>query len=374
MRSWSPVHLGYLARRALGPRPAAAAIARRREALCGEEEQEIAPAIFLKGQLDHVTALLPLTTREQEEKRVHARIFRHDPTVAYWIDGAKLRAFGVYKGGWARHLTQVPGARRARRPRRESGVCALATSFLGGKFFGHWMHSDSTTYLLAESVGRPVSTACPDWPHRAFYADAYRQDWTPTESADFETLVVFDDYAQNSSRVARYETLRRRLREKVRARAPGGLVYLRRGDGGETQRRMANERAIIDRLAREGFEVVDVEQSDAGAIAAALLDAKLAVSIEGSHQSHLMPALSRRGGLLSIVPPNLFGNAARDWSGALGMRWGFVVGEKSGSAFRVDERALLKTIDLMRAEIDRGSAGPASAAGAVATARRAGSA
>lgn len=375
VRSLSAAHFGYQARRAFGLAVSAATVAGRREELCKAEEQEIAPAIFLKEQLGNITALLPLTTKEQEDKRVHARSFHHAPTVAYWIDGAKLRDFGVYKSGWVRYLTRVASAgRRSTTPQRASGVSGLATSLLGGKFFGHWMHSDSTTYLLAEKVGRPVCAPHPDWPHRAFYAACYGQDWMPIECADFETLVVFDDYSQNSGRVARYETLRRRLRDHVRATTTDGRVYLRRGGGGATKRRIINEAAIIDRLAREGFEIVDAEQPRAADIAAALLDARLVVSIEGSHQSHLLPTLRRDGGLLSIVPPDKFGNAARDWSGALGMRWGFVVGEQRGEAFAVDERALLKTIDLMAAEIDRGGAASGPAGEPATASRRAGGA
>jgi hypothetical protein len=369
VRSWSAVHLGYQARRAIGLQVPAARVARRREELCGSEEQEVAPAIFLPGQLDNVVALLPLTTREQEDKRVHARAVRHGPTVAYWIDGARLRDFGVYKDGWARYLTQVATTRPPRAGDRRTGVSALATSLLGGRFFGHWMHSDAATYLLAESVGRPACAPYPDWPHRAFYADCYGQDWTPIASADFETLVVFDDFAQNSNCVARYETLRRRLRSRVRANSPGGLVYLRRGAGGATKRVLSNETQIVDRLVKEGFCIVDAGQADAAAIAAGLLDARLAVSIEGSHQTHLLPTLNARGGLLSIVPPDMFGNAARDWSAALGMRWGFVVGEGRGGAFRIDECALLRTIELMLAEIDRGRDGATPAAASAAAQR-----
>jgi hypothetical protein len=369
VRSLSRTHLVHVAGRLLGGRATIDEAAQRREILCEAEETEVEPPVFLKAQLDNVRALTPLTTREQEDLRLYARRLRHAPTVAYWVRDVTLADSGFYSGRWSRYLTRNAAPGPSNRVRRMDEPSALATSLLGGQFFGHWMHSDAPTYLLAERFGAPVTTRYPDWPDQSFYAAAFQQDWAPVDRGRFSELVVFDDFAQNSLRRSRYETLRARLRERVRPNRPGGLVYLRRGETGASRRVMVNEAEISNQLAREGFTIVDLARDGAAQISATLLDARLMVSVEGSHQSHALHALSACGGIVSIVPPDFFCNAARDWSAALGMRYGLVVGEAHGREFRVDERALLKTVELMLAAIDTGRDGAVRAAVAATTRR-----
>ena len=350
MRSWSPEHIHHLARRAVGGRAPIDDVASRREVLCPEEEVDLEPAIMLAGEEDKIVALHPETTRELEERRLRGGRVVHAPTIAHWIEGAKLRDFSLYKGRWSHHLSAVEGAPRGGLVRRFDRPAALATSLLGGTYFGHWLRDDVAAYLLAEEAGEPVSTRLPaSWPHARFYAGVFGQSWEPTDMADFSEIAVFTDFSQNSGKVARYERLRSRMRAAVRPERGGHRVYLRRGDGGANRRNMTNEEELIALLRAEGFMIVDVVAHPIEDIAARLLDAALVVSIEGSHQNHALPTVRADGGLVTINPPSMFCNAARDWSAALGLKFGVVVGEQDGDGFRAPLAALMKTVERVEA-------------------------
>lgn len=347
IRSWSPTHLTHLVVRRLRGRAGVEEVAAKRCNLCPRESEYTPPAVFLPGQLDNVVAVHPQTTRAIEDRRINGAVVEHAPTVAYWLDGARLCDFGVYKGSWSRYLTQNAKSTARGAPARVEGESALVSSLLGGLYFGHWLRDDTAAYLLAAEVGAaPMTTATPDWTHKPFYAAAFGQNWSPTGNADFETLVVFDDYSQNSHKKARYEVLRAGFRNGRRPMQEGARVYLKRGDGGVNRRVLINERALVETLTAEGFIILDVNETPVETVAAALLGARLFVTVEGSQQNHALPALPEGAAYVAIQPPALFNNAARDWTALIGVRYGFVVAKAEGEGFRVDIRALMKTIEI----------------------------
>ena len=89
-------------------------------------------------------------------------------------------------------------------------------------------------------------------------------------------------------------------------------VYLRRGQSG-VPRVIQNEDEIIDALTKQDFVVIDVAADSLDHIIKTLLNAKLVVSLEGSHTGHCVFTIPENSGLLLLQPPDRFCNVYRGW-------------------------------------------------------------
>ncbi len=349
MRSFSPAHIRYLIERRLFGAAEIETVADERIVVCEAEPFDIAPSVYLPHHLDFVRRLHPETLQENENLRVRGGRGSHDPTIAYRIKGVRFRDSGLYKGKWARYFPPIKP--QGNDPARVvgGGSYALASSYSGIKYFGHWVRDDTATCLMAETFAQPFCVRTPRWPHQPRYQQFFDLPWPVIDRADFDELYVFSDYAQNSHKVARYREIRRRLRRNAPPGSPSRRVYLHRGATGAVKRLMSNENEVLQALSKNGFVIVDVSRDSADDIVAALLDAETLVSIEGSHASPGVHTLAEGGGYLAIVPPAVFNNVAKDWTSALGMTYGFVVGEERGKAFHVNVRDLLTAVDALEA-------------------------
>ena len=56
------------------------------------------------------------------------------------------------------------------------------------------------------------------------------------------------------------------------------------------------------------------------------MNAKIVVSLEGSHIDHCVLASPKNSGILVLQPSDRFSATTRAWSECLGIRFGFVVG------------------------------------------------
>src|SRR5262249_51543014 len=141
--------------------------------------------------------------------------------------------------------------------------------------------------------------------HRQKYQTYFAQDWTPTDRARIDHLVMFQDFPQNSLKRKRYQTLRERIKAHYRPSGRDTYVYLRRGQTGVV-RTIQNEEEIIDALVRRGFQVVDITIDSLDQIIETLRNAKIVISLEGSHLAHWIFASPEKSGLLVMQPADRF--------------------------------------------------------------------
>ena len=223
---------------------------------------------------------------------------------------------------------------------------ALASSLVGSKFFGHWLTDDCTQYLLAEQFSRPLVLRTAGYKDLANYEAYLEQNWTPTDAASVDELVIFQDFSQNSLKAKRYETLHRRLKKHFPESKGSNLVYLKRGLTG-APRLVDNESNVLDALTNRGFIVADIASDSIAQLLSKILNAKIVVSIEGSHIGHCCVALPTGGGLIALQVENKFSGVHRGWAEARSIRYGFVVGTKSNNGFHFPVSEILRTVDLM---------------------------
>ena len=316
--------------------------------ICPVEHGDQPAAIYLPGQLDRIrpNPADRLQNLPVELARMELRAIRHEATIAFLLQDAVLIDGILYTNRLA-----IPKGVAKRRflPRQISAFiesAALPSSVVGSRFFGHFIAEDCATALLAASFDelRWVASTMQKSTHSLRYLELYRLSRESLTSAKFRHAWHFQDFAMNSNKRARL----RKLRELVRAidgrRSGHGVFFRRRGAG--APRGFVNEPAIEERLARDGFEIIDVTCESVDQIIARTRDAEVVVGVEGSALMHGLLSMSDGGAVVCIQPPYRFTGVLKDHADALGMTFGFVVGEGNDEAFEVSEADLLRTIEL----------------------------
>ena len=345
-------YINYARRRLFGEVPLKTA-AYRQEVLCSEEIVKIRPAIFLPGQIDRVTGTNPGASLDSELLTATSETWKPLPTIKYHIKDVVLVDGSIYKGRFksfiaSRSFFKSPSAQAE--PQRLKSV-GLASSHLASRYFGHWLVDDCVQYRLAEQVGAPLCLRGPVYPdHQQKYQTSLGQDWTPTDRAWIDDLIVYQDYHWGTAQDRLRQALFRSLRDRARARHPSSeghaLVYLKRGATG-MRRVIQNEEELLAVLKKHGFIVVDFESESLEQVLEKLACAKIVVSLEGSHAAHCVYATPENSGLIILQPPDRFLSFHRGWTTSAGVWFGFVVGALSEGGYRFSSSEILSTVDLM---------------------------
>jgi len=341
-------NIRHLKRLFFGPGTARSA-ARYIEVLCPEERGEVRPSIYLDGQLDKATGAASGTDLAAQLCPVTTRTITHAPTIAYHVENAVLTRGSIYSGNMKYFLyPKLPESTRAAPVHLTRA--ALASTKLGTQFFGHWLKDDCTLYLLAEKHGPPLSVpplyTRVDQPH---YESLFIQDWGSTIEAHIDHLIVYQDFSQNSLKRQRYRLLNARIRSRLVPKVPA-LVYFKRGKTG-VPRLIANEDEIIETLTKAGFVVVDIASDDLQTIITSLMDAKVVVTLEGSHLSHCWFSPENKSGVVTLQPPDSFTSITKGWLDAVSARFGFVVGDKRDGCTWFSVSDILKTVEIMISDL-----------------------
>lgn len=315
--------------------------------LCCAEDVQGPSCIVLPGQYERVRACAFGVDKVKEIAELRGAPRRIGPTIRYELEDVIVSDGIVYGQGKRKIFNYQLDSDCVKSPWVTFEEAALRSSFLGSYFFGHWLRDDCATHLLAEDSKVTVAMPTPPWPDRASYLELFRQSFVRLGRAHIRRLVLYDDISQNAHKAGRFRTLRARIARKTRT---GRIVYLMRGSGGK-QRTLVNEKEVVDALARRGVAVLQAEALSAHQLVSELLGSRIVISIEGSQLSHALYTLRDGGGVLAIQPPDRFFNSHMDWARALNMRYGIVVGQQQGSGFELPVDDLLRTIDLMDAEI-----------------------
>lgn len=226
----------------------------------------------------------------------------------------------------------------------------VTNSAQGLRYFGHWLRDDcAARELPLPGDATLFSLIRPDWPDCQFYETAFNQPWADVPAFFCRKLTVITDIGFSIGKRNRLARLRKRLRSKARAENVGDIVYIRRGPTA-SERTMVNEPALIERLVAAGIKVVDPE-TGGNALASALLDTSIIISIEGSQLAHATHNLAEGGGLAVIQPPDRFYNPHHEWARLLGMRYSFVVGQPQEKGYTVDPDEVLAMVDRLAGHI-----------------------
>jgi len=274
----------------------------------------------------------------------------HPPTLAYRLDGAIIADGCLYTQRTFAPLSITPRRILLGKP-AEHAEGLLCSDICSTRYFGDWLMTGLPLELLAEDRGaNPIVLDGGKWPNEEDYRKRLKlaKPPAPTSPARFQTLWMIDDKPMNDGRVARYE----RLRARARTGQVGedGLVYLERGTLG-VERGLIGEEKLKEALVARGFRIVRPETASVAELAEALGKARICVGVEGSALTHATMLMPQGGAIVAIQPPMRFANAIKFFADAVGIRFGFVVGEQAGEGFSVPVERLRATLDLVDAAI-----------------------
>jgi hypothetical protein len=354
-------YTNYVRRRIFGNVPLAA-VSYRQEVICPEETVKARRAIFLPGQVDRVTGTDPATTIEWELFTATSEVLKPTPTIAHHIRDAVLVDGSIYQGRFKSFIAARSFSNSfSPRPKpKHFEVAGLASSHLGSRFFGHWLVDDCIQYRLAEQHGQPICLRGPVQPaHQKSYGTYLNQNWTPIDRAWIDHLIIYQDFhwgtAQDSLRGAQIRAMRARVRANLSSGEGKLLVYLRRGTTG-TRRTVLNEEEILNSLEKLGFVVADIGSNSLDQVLSMLANAKIIISLEGSHATHCVFTVPENSGLILLQPPDRFLSFHRGWATSSGVWFGFVVGEAGQGGYSFSPSEILRTLDLMLSSIERARA------------------
>lgn len=318
--------------------------------LCPPEEARTPPAIHLPGELDRILGLSPWRERRIELDLILGGRINHAASEAHLVENVELVGAWLYKGAAAAQpgFGKREWLLRNAPPLQTLNETHLVTASTGSHFFGCLMLDDYPLALLPEPSAHRTLMLTQAFPHDLAYRQMLGLAHTaPLERARIGKLIFYTDFAQNSLKGRRYETLRANLRANVRrSTSPAPGVYLRRGRTGEL-RLLENETQIERTLAQMGFEIIDPMALGAAEIAYRTLDAPLVVAVEGSHLSHAIYSAAPDAAFVVLQPPTRFAMPYKEYTDRVGMRFAFLVGDKGAEGFTVAPDHLLRLLDLV---------------------------
>lgn len=322
-----------------------AAAADERWHVAPAETLEVPPAIILDGQAERITqtmfTTLPLLIQSLDGDPAEDIA----PTMAYRLTDVDIVDGVLYSHGVSVHL-------RERRHKMSLGHLeamergAFSESWVGNRWFGNWLLDDCLTYRLAEEAAQPVTTM----PHRGGHVPRYEELLSISQrritDAHLDEVVIFDDHANNSHRMARARDMRARLTAGLTPKQVPG-VFLLRGRSGDA-RVLENETEIAERLARErGFRIMFAEDHSVDELMAACAGASIIAGVEGSQLNHGIAAMPAGGTLLTLQPPDRATTAMKLLTDRWQQHFAMVVGQGGAGSFRIDWDEVARTLDMI---------------------------
>jgi hypothetical protein len=270
----------------------------------------------------------------------------HAPTLSYRIENVALDNGVLYRGLLAEYVSRL-GWPRLKGVDKVAGQMLLASSESGTGFFGDWICEEGPLEILSDTLGITPLKVKPHtrFPHAPELGPLLGLRPGFSDLIRVKNLFVIDDMGFNRNKRQRLQCLRSRLRLNLKyvARA-AELVYLLRGEGHQSVRRLTNEREIVDQLLRMGFHVLDPTKMSATELLGSMLDCRVVVGVEGSQLAYGFLGLKEGGLMVSLQPPYRFHVSWRTRCVSVGVKWGFLVGIEVPGGFAIPPAELLELL------------------------------
>ncbi|MEO7336124.1 MAG: glycosyltransferase family 61 protein [Caldimonas sp.] len=306
------------------------------------------PAIFDMSALPRVTGVAPDSTYEFQLERLTRAVTHHPPTYAYQLVDVVMAQGNFFKWNMVYPIVggRMPAVGAVDSPEIAAGV--LATTYLGNKFFGHWLIDDVPLSKACAGMGTLYGHVGTDnvlSAHQQEYSRLldYRVDHL--HDAFFRELVILDQRHETASKAANYRWMRDAIRAGRKPRTNPGVMILRRASG--IQRVLLNEDEIAEVLASRGFTIVDPMVRSVAEVIDDCLDARVVIGVEGSALAHGFFSMDPSGTLFTLQPTFKFDHFWRDRCDCVGTRYAVLLGDAAEGGFRIDPHELLGMLDAL---------------------------
>jgi len=301
------------------------------------------PAIYEEASLGRVVGANEFSTLEAEYQRMRGGKRKHPATKVYEIRDVLISSGQAYtkKSMSVLSPTKVPWLHTS--STQELGSASIMSSWVGIKFFGHWLVDDLPSALALEKYAPLYSLRVSPWRDEKAYLARLELSVRRTQSAFVRRLFIIDDIGQNESKGSRSEEVRRRLSASVGPTVNAG-VFLVRGNTGAA-RRLTNESELIRALESHHIKAIDPAKLTPDEIIERCSGAEVVMGVEGSQLSHGLAGSARRAAVLTIQPPDRFNHVYKDRCDCPGKPYGFVVASGNGNEFSVDIDETKRVLD-----------------------------
>jgi Glycosyltransferase 61 len=304
-------------------------------------------ALALPGQLDRISATVFGDEHDTRRALTEGGPRKVGPTVAARFRDVDLVDGVLYKARAEFHLR--PRQSRwplAKRPAQTMSG-ALYDSWIGLRYFGNWLMDNTETYRLAEADGVPLTIRGDSAGHRADYERLLGiAPQRAVGDVHFDELILYQDLANNSGKLARAADRRSRLAAGRNVSSTPG-VFLLRGRTGDL-RLLENEAELADSLfRRHGIVPLQAEDQTVDALLSTCAGARVVIGVEGSQLTHALTVMPPGGAMLALFPPDRATAAMKLMTDRLELSFAFVVGLGSIGGFRVDPDELEATLQLL---------------------------
>jgi capsular polysaccharide biosynthesis protein len=321
--------------------------------ICPAETPTLPPAIHPDGALEKIRGISPWRRREQEQLMVSGGPYQYIASTARLIPNVDIVDSYFYAGPAAAQIGYQPERllRPTNAPHHHLKQANLVTTWGTSHFFGPLLLDDFLLELNGDNPAENIRMITKPYGHE----QQYRAMLGLTEStlqlnAHVDRLITYEEPANNSHKAQGYRTLRARMRQHLGVHAARNLpgVYLKRGTTGES-RILTNEAEVEKLMLQLGFDIVEPAKLGAEEIARRTLDARIVVSVEGSHLSHTLFSMANNAAFLVIQPPDRFAMVYKEFTDCLDMRFAFIVADPAEGGFTANLSELQDTLDRLAA-------------------------
>ncbi|MEO5689841.1 MAG: glycosyltransferase 61 family protein [Burkholderiaceae bacterium] len=304
-------------------------------------------AICLEGESDRALGTAPNRSIELELLRLETGPYRVPASQTYELSDALFIDGNLHKG-LAKHIISGETKTLLASVRETSPSGCIFANRQSHRYFGHWLFEELPAMRASSQRGPALEVYGKSAPgtHKVDYLRLYGiDDPTPIPSRcviPHLTLITSSGFSLHHQQGL--VELQDGLIKQGWARKNERIFVSRRGGAA---RDLGNEAQIIERLAAEGFSIIDPMSMSAEAVARACFDAKLIIGVEGSHLSHAFIQLRAGAGMVLIQPPTRFDNPFKDLCDIRGIDYGFVVADAQANGFVQPINRLLETIARM---------------------------
>jgi hypothetical protein len=323
-------------------------VATRTEEIHPPSEFHSPKAIFNPADLAKITGVGMGTTMDTEMARIEASVSKHQGTYACELRDVVLMDGALYKPRFKWGISyreKLVGHAGLIDAIDDAGV--LAQSWLGSRYFGHWIRDDIPLATLAARLGKPVGIERPLTPQQQGYARLFGVDVSVLPRlAHLGKITVLSDAYYNEGKIARWRAMRDRVAACASGKRYKGVMLLRGGTG--EARMLLNEEQIAERLEALGFYVVNPAKVDLDTFLANAAGAEVVVGVEGSQLANGFVCMKNGGSMLVLQPPFRFNNIYKDVCDAMQVKYGFVVGDAQSGGFVISPDAVEAMLDRLR--------------------------
>ena len=304
--------------------------------LCPKEEVSCPKAIYIDSHLLRVKGASIYSSMEVENINLHNTLAVHEPTVLYSIGSTNLFSGGLWTDKREYSIRLL--SQEDQRFKVDLDQAVLVDSDLSNHFFGHWLHDVVPSTLIGTVEMPSLAFKKPKYPHADDYQSILNLDIIYGNKGRVKNLFFLNDFSQNSHKAKRYMQVRSLIKEKLNPQdSPYSGVYIARGSAG-AKRMLTNESALIEHLARRGFDIVCPEKITAETLIRQLWNAPIIVSVEGSALAHPIYSIAQNGAYLVLQPPFRVSHTHKGMCDAMNRPYGFYVCQPSDDegSFYVD--------------------------------------